>query len=193
MRKSEICSVENCSGRTEALGYCSKHYQRNYKYGSPTHWVGYAKENNPRWDNGKRSHELYFIYQDMVSRCTRETHSRYQDYGGRGIRVCKEWVDDFWKFAEYVGKRPEGRTKGGRSYWQLDRIDNDGDYEPGNVRWATPSQQANNRRKRKRRTHCRKGHLFNEETTYINPTSGDRRCRECARYLDKKRRRRNGL
>lgn len=101
---------------------------------------------NPNWRGGKSGHPLYLIYNDMVARCRRKTHLRYDDYGGRGIDVCQEWVDDFWQFVEDVGERPEGKTKAGRAYWQLDRIDNDGNYEPGNVRWATPEQQVRNRR-----------------------------------------------
>lgn len=105
-----------------------------------------AGENNPNWRGGKTSHPLYSIYHDLKRRCTNPSHARYSDYGGRGISVCSEWVEDFWAFVRDVGERPEGRTKGGRAYWQLDRIDNEGNYEPGNVRWASPDQQVQNRR-----------------------------------------------
>jgi hypothetical protein len=83
----------------------------------------------------------------MRRRCTNPDHARYSDYGGRGISVYPEWRNDFWAFVRDVGERPEGKTKGGRAYWQLDRIDNDKNYEPGNVRWATPTEQVHNRRK----------------------------------------------
>ena len=97
-----------------------------------------TKDKNSNWKGGKSSHELYYIYHDMISRCHRPTHVRYKDYGGRGITVCSRWREDFWSFITDVGKRPKGYT--------LDRIDNDKGYEPSNVRWATLSEQARNKR-----------------------------------------------
>lgn len=75
----------------------------------------------------------------MRQRCNRPNHPAYKNYGGRGISVCPEW-SSFQTFLEDVGERPGPE-------FSLDRIDNDGDYEPGNVRWATRSTQALNRRK----------------------------------------------
>ncbi|HEY4451018.1 MAG TPA: hypothetical protein VGN13_05440 [Solirubrobacteraceae bacterium] len=63
----------------------------------------------------------------------------YANYGGRGIRICSRW-DDFALFAVDVGEKPSPEHT-------LDRIDNDGGYEPGNVRWATPAEQQRNRRR----------------------------------------------
>ena len=72
----------------------------------------------------------------MKARCANPNHPKYANYGGRGITVCDRWMD-FVEFWQDVGDRP------GPEY-SLDRINNDGDYEPGNVRWATAREQQNN-------------------------------------------------
>jgi hypothetical protein len=94
----------------------------------------------------------YVSWCAMKDRCTRPKNKSWKDYGGRGIRVCERWLNSFENFLADVGPRPEGKTKDGKALYSIDRFpNNDGDYEPGNVRWATRDQQKANQRKRSSR------------------------------------------
>lgn len=140
----------------------------------------YQGSGNPNWNGGAGSHHLYDLYNGIKNRCTRPSSINYKDYGGRGILMCDKWTNDFWAFVSDVGDRPDEYTRTGMSAYTLDRIDNDGNYEPGNVRWATRVEQSANRRPMKPRTHCKKGHLFTAETTCLRG-DGSRFCRICER------------
>lgn len=90
---------------------------------------------------GGRVSPEYKSWASAVERCERPNNKRYAAYGGRGIRMCREWRDSFEAFFAYMGERPSGMS--------LDRIDVDGHYEPGNCRWATQTYQQRNKRNTK--------------------------------------------
>lgn len=99
-----------------------------------------AKDSNTT--HGKSYHQLYKVWTSMKQRCENPKDRQYSLYGARGISVCDRWSKSFQDFLSDVEPRPDGHS--------LDRINNDGNYSPENVRWATGSEQlANTRRTRK--------------------------------------------
>lgn len=100
--------------------------------------------------HGYSKHPLSQIWASMIQRCTNPNNRSFHNYGGRGLAVCDRWRD-LRLFIEdmerEIGPRPEGLYENGRSLYELDRIDNDGNYEPGNVQWSDRLAQMKNRRK----------------------------------------------
>lgn len=114
-------------------------------------------------------------WRGMRERCSNPNHRAYSYYGGRGVRVCPEWddpVNGFAAFLAHIGRKPSPEHS-------IDRYPNyNGNYEPGNVRWATRSEQILNRDPAKPFTHCRRGHPKTPENRAPNGPKSDC-CRIC--------------
>lgn len=93
-----------------------------------------------RYKHGLSKHRLMVIWGNMYDRCLNERNSDYPGYGGRGIEICNEWANNFKAFYDWAV------INGYSSKLQIDRINNDGNYDPNNCRWVTPKQNARNRR-----------------------------------------------
>lgn len=116
---------------THAHSLCTKHYQRWKKTGDPLSTKYVVR-------GATKAHPLYNTYHNMLGRCKNPTDKRYEHYGGRGIKVCERWDSEggFTRFVEDMGERPTGLT--------LNRVNNDGNYEPSNCEWADKYTQAGN-------------------------------------------------
>lgn len=105
-------------------------------------WKERLVECNTSHNMCKNHPKLYFEHYNMLKRCYDEKCKNYNNYGGRGIQVCDRWRDNIQNFFDDVSVLPHFEEDG----YSLDRIDNDGDYTPNNVRWATVREQNLNRR-----------------------------------------------
>lgn len=98
-----------------------------------------SRENPNHLVHGEYRSGEHRIWRGIKTRCYNSKSKSYKNYGGRGIVMADEWLNDFGAFLKHVGRRPSPNHS-------IDRIDNSGNYAPGNVRWATWVQQAGNRR-----------------------------------------------
>lgn len=132
------------SGKKRSCG-CLKRDAAEWTEETPRDW-------SYQVTHGLGAHPLYDTWYGMMVRCHNPRNKAYRNYGARGIAVHEPWRDLHRFIADIevsIGPRPEGRHPGGRPLYTLDRWpNNDGNYEPGNVRWATSAEQrANIRRK----------------------------------------------
>lgn len=95
--------------------------------------------NNPNYKHGLRKTRLFSIWTNMLTRCNNTKSYCFHRYGGRGITVCEEWINDFKSFYDW------SISNGYTDDLSIDRIDNDGNYEPSNCRWVNNKKQASNR------------------------------------------------
>lgn len=112
--------------------------------------------NRYNYKHGLYDHRIYKIWVKMRGRCSNPSYNEYKHYGARGIRVCEEWNDDFMKFYNW------SMLNGYSDRLTIDRIDNDGNYEPSNCRWVTQKQQCNNYSRNHLITHNGETHTMQE-------------------------------
>ncbi len=124
------------------------------------HLVGGETESCGCSKHGLSRTRTYLIWAGMKQRCSNPNNAAYYRYGGRGIRVCERWINSFEEFLNDMGECPDGLT--------IERKNNDGNYEPGNCRWATEMEQASNTSRSNHITHNGETHHASEWARILN-------------------------
>ncbi len=157
--KSRVVACNLKNGSVKSCGCLKRDNKAAYKHGS-------AK--NPEW----------WTWCGMLARCSNPTHRSFPNYGGRGIRVCDRWKASFLDFLADVGPKPSATHS-------IDRINNDGNYEPGNCRWATATEQVRNNRRF--HGHSESPEYFvwcNVKTRCLNPKRNLSGVKMCQRWVE---------
>ena len=124
------CSIEGCDRKHASHGYCNMHSLRERRHGDPqkTLLKYHGLWKSPEWRT----------WHSIKTRINCPKQRDKERYGDRGIKICERWEHSFQAFYSDMGPKPGKR-------YQIDRIDNDGDYEPGNCRWATCEENSQNK------------------------------------------------
>jgi DNA-binding XRE family transcriptional regulator len=132
-----VCTIDSCESLLRGFGYCAKHLWRQRQYGDPLVTARTMSD-----DAGRALYDTptHASWTSMRQRCLNSNAPKYHLYGGRGVTISDRWLGEHGmsNFLADMGERPAGTS--------LDRIDPEGNYEPGNCRWATPIEQRRNRR-----------------------------------------------
>jgi hypothetical protein len=134
---TEVYGASLLRGMTKSCG-CLRRRATGIRFTGSTHARPGGTGAKPK--HGMHGTREYAIWNAMIQRCLNPNSQSYPNYGGRGITICKSWMQSPRNWLADMGPCPPG-------HW-LDRIDNDGNYEPGNCQWSTPGQQAQNKRPR---------------------------------------------
>lgn len=138
--------------------------KKGYKKGHPNYYLGkYPKQFNYK-------SKLYKIYASIIQRCSNPKDKGYKNYGGRGIKICEEWENDYMAFCNWCIENgySEQKTEKGRNKLTIDRINNDGNYEPSNCRWIVQKQNERNKRTNKFITYNGETHCLIEWAEILN-------------------------
>lgn len=147
MKQKKNCAIDNCNKPAANKDkYCHTHRSRIKKHGIDSHNIylpvkANAKgANNSQYKHGLRHHRLYKVWLAMKDRCSNKNNKSYVNYGAKGVTVCDLWKRSASEFINW------SINNGWKRGLQIDRINNDGDYSPGNCRFVTINENVKNRR-----------------------------------------------
>lgn len=167
----KICKVNDCTNVHYGLGFCNKHWRRFRTKGDTEGYLHGA-----RYEHGKTGTSEYYSWGNMLKRVLSPNNPAYKWYGARGITVCERWRK-FENFYADMGDKPTPKHS-------IERVNNNGDYEPSNCVWATKETQARNKRSPRNNTLGYKGVSYRRGSYWARLIIGDRTYTRAAKSLD---------